>query len=120
MVSPMRALPVLAPVNVAAIDERDPNAGNASHLYAIQFGGPKDVLTIQFQHGPRSAEGSRAGVFEDALLAILEDRLEGFQSGSYACSENATALSAVQTARGALGLRVADRMSRSVLGVNAK
>lgn len=115
----MKALPVLCPVNVAAIDDPDPNAGNASHLYAIQWGGPGEVLSIQFQHGPRGERDSKAGVFEDALLAILEDRMRGFQSGPYASPANDDALKGIIDAREALGRRVADRMKRGVLGKNA-
>lgn len=116
----MKALAVICPVNVAALDDPDPNAGMASHEYAIQFGGPKDVLHIQFQHGPRGEPSSKAGVFEDALLAILQDRLEGFQSGPFASEGNAKALLGIKAARDGLGERVADRMKRSVLGVNQK
>lgn len=116
----MRALPNNAPTNVAAIDERDPNAGNASHLYGIQFGGPSDVLRIGFQHGPRGVAGSEPGIFDDDLLAIVQDRLEGFQSGPFACAENACALTAVLEARGWLSKRVARRIAQGVLGANEK
>lgn len=34
----MHAIPTNSPVNVAALDEADPNAGGACHLYGIQFG----------------------------------------------------------------------------------
>ncbi len=114
----MRALPNNAPTNVAAIDDRDPKAGNASHVYGIQWGGPKDVTRIQFQHGPRGVEGSTPGVFDDDLLAIIEDRLTGFQEGPFACEENAAALLAVSTARMCLGMRVARRIAQGVLGAN--
>jgi hypothetical protein len=114
----MHALPVTCPVNVAALDEKDPEAGGANHRYAIQFGGPQDVCVIQFQHGARGVEGSKAGVFEDALLAILADRMEGFQGGKFACAENGVALEHIQRARAALNERIAKRMAKSVLGVN--
>ena len=114
----MKTIPNNAPTNVAALDARDPNAGNASHTYGIQYGGPKDVCRIQFQHGPRGVAGSEAGVFDDDLLAIIQDRLEGFQAGPFACAENANALSAVIAAREALGVRVARRIAQGVLGVN--
>lgn len=114
----MRSIPNNAPSNVAALDTRDVTCGNASHLYAVQYGGPGDICYIQFQHGPRAVEGSVAGVFDDDLLAVLQDRLEGFQSGQYACPENATALHHVQLAREALGLRVARRLAQGVLGAN--
>ncbi len=114
----MRAIPNNAPTNVAAVDERDPKAGNASHSYGIQWGGPKDVTKIQFQHGARGLQDSKPGVFDDDLLAILQDRLEGFQSGPFACEENAEALKAIQEARECLGRRVARRISQGVLGSN--
>lgn len=115
----MRALPNNAPTNVAALDERDPNAGNASHTYGVQYGGPAEVCRIPFQHGPRGVAGSTPGVFDDDLLAIVQDRLEGFQSGPFACQENGAALNAVKFAREALGTRVARRIAQGVLGANA-
>lgn len=114
------ALPTCSPTNVAALDERDPQAGGASHIYGIQWGGPKDVTVIQFQHGARGAEGSMPGIFDDDLLAILQDRLEAFQAGPFACDENEEALEAVRRAREQLSNRVARRMAKGVLGANEK
>jgi hypothetical protein len=114
----MRALSTNAPTNVAAIDERDPNAGGASHAYGVQWGGPKDVTRIQFQHGPRGLATSTPGLFDDDLLAILQDRLECFQDGPFACEENDQALRAVRSARFHLGQRVARRIAQGVLGEN--
>jgi hypothetical protein len=116
----MRSLSVTCPVNVAVLDEPDPKAGNANHDYAIQFGGPDQVCRIQFQHGPRGAEGSTPGVFDDALLAIVEDRLAGFQAGPFACEENLVALGAVREARAAFAERAAKRIAKGVLGLNEK
>jgi len=114
----MRSLPTHSPSNVAALDPRDPNAGSASHCYGIQHADPKEVVRIQFQHGARRAVGSVSGIFDDDLLAILEDRLVGFESGPFACEENAEALQHIRKAREALGRRVATRMSQGILGVN--
>lgn len=116
----MRALANMAPTNVAALDARDPNAGNASHTYGIQWGGPSDVTRVQFQHGPRGVASSTPGVFDDDLLAIIQDRLEGFQSGPFACPENGVALDSIRAAREALGARVAVRIAKGVLGANEK
>lgn len=116
----MRAIPNLAPTNVAAIDERDLKAGNANHVYAIQYGAPGNVLRIPFQHGPRAVEGSTPGVFDDDLLAVIEDRLACFQGGPFACVENEVALHHLRLAREALGVRVARRMAKGVLGVNVR
>lgn len=115
-----RSLPNHAPTSVAALDARDPSAGNASHVYGIQYGGPSDMVKLQFQHGPRGIPTSTAGVFDDDLLAILEDRISGFQSGPFACAENADALTHIQGARDALARRVAARIAKGVLGVNEK
>lgn len=92
----MHTIPNNAPTNIAAID----------------------VCRIQFQHGARGLPDSTPGVFDDDLLAIVEDRLVGFQSGPFACVENAEALMAVQAARKALGTRVARRIAQGVLGAN--
>ena len=115
----MHAIPNNAPSNVVALDDRDPQAGSASHAYGIQYGGPKDVLKIQFQHGPRGVEGSKAGIFDDDLLAIIQDRMEGFQTGPYACAENEEAMGFIRQAREVLGRRVARRVAQGVLGANA-
>lgn len=114
----MRSVPTNSPTSVAALDEKDPNAGGAHHLYGIQFGGPDDVCRIQFQHGPRGVEGSVPGIFTDDLLAIVQQQLEDFQAGPLACRENADALDAIKEAREALSLRVARRISKGVLGLN--
>lgn len=116
----MKAIPTNSPTNVAALDERDPNAGNTSHVYGVQYGGPEDVLRVNFQHGPRGVVGSKPGIFDDDLLAIIEDRMAAFQAGPFACAENAEALEGVQKARAALGVRVARRIEKGILGVNEK
>jgi hypothetical protein len=115
----MKALMNLAPTNVVRISEKDPNAGGGYHAYAIQYGGPKDVLHIPFQHGPRGAPTSTAGIFDDDLLAILEDRMQAFEEGPFACEENALALAHIRDARYWLGTRVARRVAQGVLGANA-
>lgn len=112
-----RSLPTFSPCNVAALDE--PGAGGAHHLYAVQALGPV-VVSLQFQHGPRAEGGSTIGIFDDDLLAIVQDRLIAFQAGPFSCDANAHALDAVMIAREALSERVVDRMARGVLGKNTK
>lgn len=114
----MESIPNLAPTNVAAIDDRDPNAGGACHVYGVQFGGPSDVLKVVFQHGARGEPGSVAGIFDDDLLAIVEHRLVCFQAGPFASPHNEASLASVRAARAHLGARVADRIKRGVLGAN--
>jgi hypothetical protein len=50
------------------------------------------------------------------LLAILLDRLEGFQSGKFACHDNQIALDHIQSARLWLHKRTMDRVTRGVEG----
>lgn len=116
----MHALANFCPTNVAALDERDPKAGGASHVYGVQWGGPKDVTKIQFQHGPRGVDGSTPRIFDDDLLAICEDRMAAFQAGPFACAENEETLIAIRAARAALGKRVAARIAKGVLGANER
>ena len=112
----MQAIPNNTPTNVIALDARDPNAGNASHVYQILWGEPGEDVVLQFQHGPRNVPGSIAGLFDDDLLAIVQDRMECFQSSPFACTENEEVLAAVRAARAALGKRLARRVVQRVLG----
>jgi len=61
---------------------------------------------------------SIGSVTHEVLLAIVEDRLKGFQSGPYACRENAVALLAVQTAMAFLKARTESRIARGVEGTH--
>lgn len=102
-------------------DER--TQGNASHRYVIDIvgGAPESggqVTLIAFQRGPIKEVGTN-GVTNEALLAILIDRMEGFQAGPYACEENAIALDGLRTAQNALHSRTKARVARGVEGTHA-
>lgn len=116
-------------------DDRHPVNGNASHRYhvvmditgtaaAIAAGctGKTDdmVADVQFQFGPRKEPGSVPGCTEAVLMAILIDRLEGFQSGPYACVENDEQLIHLRAALAATRKRADARAARGVLGKNEK
>jgi hypothetical protein len=75
-------------------------------------------LEIQFQEG-NPAEVGTNGVTHEALLAILIDRLKGFQGGKYACRENAIALTKLQEALMWLKSRTEARVARGVEGTHA-
>jgi len=110
---------------VNVLDE--PGQGNACHEYQIRkFVKNEDddtadveLCNIQFQNGPVGEFGVN-GVSNEALLAIVEDRLLGFQSGQFACRENAIALTKIQEAMMWLQKRTRDRISRGVEGTNQK
>jgi len=79
----------------------EPGEGGACHEYYLS-----PVITsvdetagrfgnIQFQNGPVQENGVN-GCHQEDLLAIVIDRLEHFQSGDFACRENALALTKIQ------------------------
>ena len=110
-------------IDILVIDE--PGQGNACHVYqvidrSIPSGDPRCGLVrceVQFQNGPIAEHGVN-GVSQEALLAIVEDRLIGFQSGPYANRENAVALTKIQEAMMWLQKRTRDRMARGVEGTS--
>lgn len=102
---------------VLTADEKDPLAGGASHHYRAHLQG-EFVLSIQFQHGPRNEPGSKPGVTEAVLLAILIDRMEAFNKGPYACRENAIVKTKLEEALHWMKARADERAQRGVLGKN--
>ena len=99
---------------VQAVDE--PGSGGAHHCYTITC--PAGKLEIQFQNGPIKESGVN-GITNEALLAIVLDRLEGFQSGPYKCRENALAITKIEEAQHWLAHRTRLREQRGVEGTHA-
>jgi hypothetical protein len=101
-------------LRIRVMDE--PGQGNACHHYRIQY---LDQWTwdTHFQEGPVQEVGVN-GVSNEALLAIVRDRLEGFQAGAYACKENKDALDAIKHAMYRLAARTKDRVERGVEGTS--
>ncbi len=106
-------------IMIVADQRDDRTGGNASHFYRGKIDGV-ELLRVQFQHGPRSLESSTPGVTNEALLAIVIDRLEGFQEGEFACAENDIALSKLWEAMHWLRHRSQARRNRGVLGTLQK
>ena len=102
-----------------AIDADERTVGNASHCYVGILGGVP-CFTVQFQHGPRNEPGSTPGCLDAALLAILIDRYEGFQSGPFASPEGSTCLMHLRCALQDMKDRADARAARGVLGKNVK
>jgi len=102
----------------------EPGPGGAHTRYDVR-GPSKQMLGvgmvpsfaehIKFQRGDPAV--SVNGVTNEALLAIVADRLEGFQRGPFACEENAAALTAVHGAMAILAVRAAKRESWLVDGL---
>lgn len=72
-------------------------------------------LVVPFQNGPITEVGVN-GVSNEALLAIVIDRLRGFQSGPFSCRENALAITKLEEAMHWLHARTHDRILRGVEG----
>lgn len=119
-------------LTISVLDE--PGAGGANHAYAVegfdafdnpsheraesQTGGPTRLMVL-FQNGPIKEAGVN-GITQEALLAIVIDRLRSFQAGPFACPENGTALEYSQLALGALQMRTRKRLARGVEGTHQK
>ena len=108
-------------IEILVMDE--PGAGGACHHYLIQpMTAPDDhpagainPVTIKFQNGPIKEAGVN-GVSQEALLAVVIDRLRSFQEGQYACRDNAIALTHLEDALMWLQKRTRDRLARGVEG----
>ncbi len=121
-------------IDITVLDE--PGVGGANHVYSVSAidnkhfepDGTLDIektandrhgFTVRFQNGPIKEAGVN-GVSNEALLAIVEDRLRGFQSGPYACFANEASLICVQIALGWLKNRTQERVERGVEGTMEK
>lgn len=91
----------------------NPTAGGACATYDVIIG--EKISTLRFQVGDPRKEID-ADVSNEALLAIVQHRLEGFQSGPFACQENGSALSHVRSALDFIHHRTQERAARGVEG----
>ncbi len=99
----------------------EPGSGGANHQYSIRWKNERDQTEphcfIGFQNGPIREVGTN-GVTHEALLAILIDRLEGFQRGKFACDANERALRWLIAAKDTLLDRTRERAARGVEGTH--
>ena len=105
---------------VITSDDFDQTNGNAAHKYSIHVGGSESgavTVAMQFQNGPLQEAGIN-GISEEALLAVVIDRLQCFQTSQYACRENALALTKLEEAVHWLGHRTQSRRRREVEGTS--
>ena len=119
-------------LDIQVVDE--PGAGGANHRYDITgfetganpsregadgFCANFSRLIVLFQNGPIKEAGVN-GITQEALLAIVIDRLRSFQSGPFSCRENAIALTHCEEALMWLQRRTVARIKRGVEGTNQK
>lgn len=105
--------------NVYASDYIGP--GGAHHHYDIvhkEEGKPDRFLaTLNFQDGPIKEAGIN-GVMDENLIAIVIDRLQGFQTGDFKSQYNAIAITKLEEALMWLQKRTRDREARGVEGTH--
>ena len=97
--------------------------GGAYHEYHVVIphsDGSRPFQRIVFQKGPRKDPAAQSGVLDGDLLEIVRDRLKAFQTGDFACRENAIALTHIEEALLWMNKRVEDRSERNVLGTYEK
>lgn len=122
-------------IDIHAMD--DPGPGGANHDYAVRVNVDREkslhvTTRVRFQNGPIQEVGFN-GISNEALLAVLIDRMRGFQyarkpdgsfdessRGKYACRENAVALTKLEEALMWLQKRTRDRMARGVEGTHSQ
>jgi hypothetical protein len=114
-------------VQINAVD--DPGQGGACHEYRVDILNSPGVqpgitsetssFPLSFQNGPIKEFGVN-GIPDEALYAILIDRLQGFQKGPYGCRENAVALTHLETALMWAQKRTHEREARGVEGTSAQ
>jgi hypothetical protein len=111
----------------------EPGQGGANHAYAVYgfhsqgnpsagpspFGKDETCLPILFQNGPIKEFGVN-GITQEALMAVVIDRLRSFQAGPFSCRENAIALTHFEERLMWLQRRTVARIKRGVEGTNVK
>lgn len=91
-----------------------PGNGGANHHYSILVKG-EEVLKIRFQDGAIHEAGIN-GISNEVLLAVVIDRLRGFQSGAFKTKQGACALTHIEEALMWLHNRTWERLARGVEG----
>ena len=102
---------------VKVLDEK--GQGNANHEYEVVLAENRNqvVCEVRFQNGPIKEAGVN-GVMNEDLIAIVIDRMRGFQSGDYRCRDNALALTKLEEALMWLRNRTNEREARGVEGTH--
>jgi hypothetical protein len=115
-------------IDITCDDRDNERGGNMSHEYRLAFTPSAgysrpttkdgmDYQEVRFQRGPVAEHGVN-GITNEALLAIVIDRLEGAQEGPYKSRYNALAITKIEEAVLWLSRRTLDRQARGVEGTS--
>ncbi len=101
---------------------------NAHHKYTIEVlpnwtnspdekngGSPVEVCQLNFQNGGLKEVGPN-GITDQALIAVVLDRLRSFNDGPYRCRENSVIITKLEEAMMWMEKRGNDRARRGVEG----
>ena len=97
---------------------KDTSEYNACHKYSIEDRYGNSFADVQFQKGAILDVKEVNGCHNEDLLAIVIDRLQGFQASEFKCRENALALNRIEEAMHWLRHRTDERNKRGVEGTN--
>lgn len=100
----------------------EPGPGGAHTIYSLYVPDHPEIqvpisTTLHFQNGPIHETSDFNGISNESVLVVLIDRMRGFQSGPFACRENALALTHMEEALMWLQKRTRDRVARGVEGM---
>lgn len=108
-------------VDVIAMDK--PSSDAANHQYRIEVykrfqsddQGMVGQVDLQFQNGGLKEVGPN-GITDQALLAVVLDRMRGFNEGPFRCRENSLIITKLEEAMMWMEKRSNDRARRNVEG----
>ena len=90
---------------------------NSTYEYQVKTKDDDELIQINFQKGPITECGVN-GVMNEDLIAMVIDRLQGFQTSPFSCRENALAITKLEEALHWLRHRTIAREKRGVEGTN--
>jgi hypothetical protein len=102
---------------VFATDTPDFGANHAYQVRRREDDSSHVLAVVNFQKGPIREFGVNGCMNED-LIAMVIDRLEGFQTTQFKCRENALAITKLEEALLWLRKRTMDREARGVEGTH--
>jgi len=111
-------------IEVCTLDEKDSDGANHKYRITVRKSDlledvePITYVDLQFQQGGLAEVGPN-GITDQALLAIVLDRMMGFQQGPFWCKENMAVISSLKQTLELMEARYKDRAKRNVEGVRA-